>query len=132
MRVLLVEDDEGIRECVAEVLDGHRVDTAANGLEALRLIEAGNQYDAMLLDLLMPVMGGQELLEELESRGIAMPTVIMTAQSKPSVVGRHLLHKPFEIEGLLAALEHCRRSVTGEHEHPPLASGRPQEEVLSR
>ena len=63
-RVLVVEDDETLRTTVAEALEdeGYQVITATNGAEALRLVRAA-EPDAIVLDLMMPVMDGRAFLE---------------------------------------------------------------------
>ncbi len=82
-RLLLVEDEEGIREPIGESLreDGFEVVTAANGLEALELLRNGQRPSAILLDLMMPVMDGwdfrHEQLADLSLRYI--PVLIFSA-----------------------------------------------------
>jgi two-component system, chemotaxis family, chemotaxis protein CheY len=66
--VLIVEDDPDIRDLVANVLsrEGYFVAQAANGQEALEFLKAHGAPSMMLLDLMMPVLSGPELLEILE------------------------------------------------------------------
>ena len=79
-RVLLVEDEETIRDLLKEVLETvgpHTVLEAENGQEAMKVLES-NQVDFMVSDLAMPIMGGLDLFEKLRSKGINIPTIVLT------------------------------------------------------
>jgi CheY-like chemotaxis protein len=106
--VLLVEDNVDVREMMATALelDGHCVRTAANGWEALRLLESGVHPCVILLDLMMPVMDGWAFGAELENKPAlaAIPVIVVSA------VGGDLLNrvraaayvsKPVDIDRLL-------------------------------
>jgi two-component system response regulator MprA len=108
--VLLVEDDEGIRETVADSLrfEGYDVALATNGAEALEWIDAGGAPAVVLLDLVMPVMDGQELLHRLRERAEHLPVIVMTAAlgAGPAAASAEMvLAKPFDLSDLLAAVE---------------------------
>jgi CheY-like chemotaxis protein len=83
--VLVVEDDIVIRGLIATILeaDGHRVVQAANGKEALDVLEAGERPGLILLDLMMPVLSGAELIELLQQdvRLAGLPVVVVSAFS---------------------------------------------------
>ena len=74
MKVLIVEDDAIQRDVCRNWLlgRGHDVHCAADGPQALRLLEAGS-FDVVVLDWLLPVIDGQELLTRIRQRGLAMP-----------------------------------------------------------
>ena len=77
-RVLLVEDDEVIREIYALKFEMEAVPiaTAGNGAEALKQVPQF-QPDIILLDMMMPVMGGLEFMQKLSAGGANFPTVIV-------------------------------------------------------
>jgi CheY-like chemotaxis protein len=108
--VLLVEDDEGIRESVADSLrfEGYDVAVAANGVEALAWLDAGGAPSMVLLDLVMPVMDGAELLARLRQRSEQVPVVVMTAAlgAGPAAASAEaVLAKPFDLDDLLELVE---------------------------
>ena len=88
-RILLVEDDSGLRKAAERVLKhlGYAVTAAENGLEAIHLIEGGEEFDLILSDLIMPILGGAELYERLQERGIRTPVVFMSGHRPELVQG---------------------------------------------
>jgi CheY-like chemotaxis protein len=106
--VLVVEDEHDLRETVSELLeyDGFRVIQAANGREALAL---ANKTDPCLivLDLMMPVMTGWQVMETLEQEGRldSTPVVIVSASHDAPAGARAFLPKPFGLEALLETVE---------------------------
>jgi CheY-like chemotaxis protein len=104
--VLVVDDDEAIREVVAEVLrdEGYAVTCAENGEQALRELRRGPPPDLMLLDLMMPVLSGWEVLEELEcdERLSRLPIVIVSAMAGPP--SHEHLFKPIDLDRLLSTV----------------------------
>ena len=80
-RVLIVEDDPDLNEAFKIVLDkeGYEVIAAFNGQEALGFLEEDSPNpDIILLDLLMPVMSGEEFLREINESGYKIPVVVFT------------------------------------------------------
>ena len=121
MPILVIEDDPGIRQGIADFLgfEGYAVDVAVNGEEALAYLKA-RRPSLMVLDLVMPVMNGPQLLERLRDEGIAVgvPVAIMTAAmpgASTLPMADAYLSKPFDLEELL--------QVVGRHAGPPHASG---------
>lgn len=110
--ILLVEDDAAIRETVSECLlsEGYRVDAAEHGAEALARLVEGERPALVLLDLVMPVMNGAELVERVrrEPSLAGVPLVLMTAAiSAPGTPLPRVdatLVKPFDLDDLLAAV----------------------------
>ena len=111
--ILVVEDDEIIRESMREVfeLEGFDVVTASNGREALEVVRAGMRPQAVILDLFMPVMDGWQFLAEIErDRDLAdLPvTVVSAAGDRVSGIGRRrYLRKPVTSATLIAAVRAC-------------------------
>ena len=113
---LVVEDDFDLRDALVPILEyeGHRVVSAANGKEALDRLHAMPPPSLILLDLMMPVMNGEEFrAEQLRDPVLAsIPVVVLSAHPSAEERAAHLgaagcLKKPFDIEDLL---EHVRRS----------------------
>jgi CheY-like chemotaxis protein len=109
--VLVIEDDLDIREALLEALalEGYRVTAAQDGAEGLARARA-LRPDLIVLDLMMPVMDGFEFLG---ARGAdeglsATPVIVVTARHPAEVEGCEVLHKPFDLDALLAA---ARRSL---------------------
>jgi DNA-binding response OmpR family regulator len=109
--VLVVEDDAGIREVAAQVLqeEGFAVDTASNGWQALDRITA-HQPDVVLLDLQLPMLSGWGVLQQLRAHAIAVPVVIMTAgyRAAEEAARQHVdgfVAKPFHLQDLVAEVE---------------------------
>ena len=78
-KILIVDDETEIRELVTGVLEmeGHQVVTASNGMEAMERLEK-DQPDLVVLDLMMPVISGLEVLADIRQKG-AVPVILLTA-----------------------------------------------------
>ena len=112
-RILVVDDEETIREIVSSMLAGAHFQTrqAASGIEALAILESGEDFDLVLSDLMMAEMDGIALLERAKERYPDMPIVMVTAVHDIQVALQALrngaydyLLKPFEREQLLATV----------------------------
>jgi putative nucleotidyltransferase with HDIG domain len=112
-RILVVDDEEAIREIVCSMLTaaGYRCGQASSGLTALALLESGETFDLMLSDLMMADLDGIGLLERTKERFPDMPVVMVTAVHDISVAlaairngAYDYLLKPFEREQLLATV----------------------------
>lgn len=106
--ILLVDDDPGVREILHVILEseGYNTATATNGVEALEQA-ATHDLDLVLLDLQMPVMGGQQTLACLREREITVPVVFMSAALRVSDEASRCgadgyLSKPFLVEDVIA------------------------------
>jgi CheY-like chemotaxis protein len=103
--VLVVDDDPDNRDTLAEVLadEGYTVRAAAGGREALALLEHGLRPSVVLLDLMMPGMSGEELIEHVRA-GVAanVPLVVLSARQdwKPPK-GVKCLRKPVGLDKVL-------------------------------
>ncbi len=108
-RVLVVDDDADIREVLADIFEhrGFMVETAENGRVALTKASE-HVPNVIVLDLMMPVMTGQEFLTaKAQHRPLAdVPVVVATASSSRPVAGAaRVLRKPFRSEDLLDVVE---------------------------
>src|ERR1700723_1957489 len=123
-RILVVDDEEAIREIVCAILvaAGYICNQAGSGLEALALLDSGEEFELMLSDLMMADLDGIGLLERTKEKFPDMPVVMVTAVHDISVAlaairngAYDYLLKPFEREQLLAtvrrALENRRLKV---------------------
>jgi CheY-like chemotaxis protein len=117
--VLIVDDDLDIREVLAETLEvrGFDVATAANGLDALRVLRSKSaQPSVILLDLMMPIMDGYGFLEErrLDPAIASIPLAIVTAgygvDRDRLGNGVDIVPKPFDVPRLVGIL-HTLTSV---------------------
>ncbi len=123
-RILVVDDEEPIREIVASMLGtaGYACKQAASGMEALAVLNSGEEFELMLSDLMMADLDGIGLLERTKEKYPDMPVVMVTAVHDISVAlaairngAYDYLLKPFEREQLLntvsRALENRRLKV---------------------
>jgi two-component system response regulator AtoC len=109
MNVLVVDDEKNIRDSIQKLfgLEGMEVTTAADGLEGQRELLA-RTFDAVILDLRMPRMGGQALLEWIVAEGIRSPVIMISALGEISDAVRAIksgaddyLIKPFDPDELI-------------------------------
>ncbi len=111
---MLVEDDDGIRETMASLLEdeGYEVAQACNGAEGLARARAVADPCLILLDLWMPVMNGWQMMEELrqDPRLRAVPVVVISAAGdlQPPPGAAAFLKKPVRLEVLLDTVERHR------------------------
>ena len=79
-RIIVVEDDTDLRETLWRALsrEGYQVSQAGDGTEALSALRM-RPYDLAIIDLVLPRMGGMQILEQLRSLGLTIPTIVITA-----------------------------------------------------
>lgn len=118
--ILIAEDDEAVRALIRTLLkrNGYAVDAVKNGAEALvKLAEC--DYDAILLDLNMPITDGHEVMAHLERTTpgrVAERVIVITAVSNAELRkldGRavfQVIRKPFDLDVLLSAVAECCRA----------------------
>jgi two-component system alkaline phosphatase synthesis response regulator PhoP len=112
-RLLLVEDEPGLVLTLSDRLtrEGYDVESSGDGESGLERAAAG-PFDLVLLDVMLPRMGGFDVLRELRRRGVDTPVIMLTARGQlvDKVVGLKLgaddyVTKPFEMAELLARVE---------------------------
>lgn len=103
--VLIVEDDPDIRNTLGDLLrrEGYEVMLAKDGVEAVSLLEAAHHPCAILVDLLMPGVVGQELLEYLreDDRLASIPVAIVSGSPHLAPEGYKVFKKPLDLRPLL-------------------------------
>src|SRR5262245_24724606 len=114
MKTILVVDDEyAILDALRAILEdeGYAVLTAADGKEALELLDKGPVPDALLIDVMMPIMDGREVVEVVRKRPATstVPVILMSAAPRALARGADLgvaanLQKPFAVDTLLDTL----------------------------
>lgn len=121
MRILFAEDEHSLSRAVTALLEknNYSVDPVYDGEEALAYLEAGN-YDALILDIMMPKMDGLEVLRRLRQAGNPIPVLLLTAKSEveDKVTGldtgaNDYLTKPFSTAELMARIRAMTRSPAG-------------------
>jgi two-component system, OmpR family, copper resistance phosphate regulon response regulator CusR len=119
LRILVVEDEKDMNRLIVKTLQkaGYSVDGCFDGEEAL-LHLMGAEYDAMVLDVMMPKKDGYTLVEELREKEVSIPVLFLTARDSVAdrVKGLDLgaddyLVKPFDFDELLARI----RAITRKH-----------------
>jgi len=124
-QVLVVDDDDDLREALADVLRdaGYTVGTAANGREAMTAMREDPPL-VVLLDLMMPMMNGWEVIAAMadDPALAAIPVCVVSAMSGSAPAAAHVLSKPVSVPALLEAVgRYC----------PPDAPGRRKRGVVT-
>ena len=118
MRLLLAEDEQSLSKALVAILEGNHysVDAVYDGVDALAYLDAGN-YDALILDIMMPKLDGLSVLRKLRASGNQIPVLMLTAKSEvdDKVLGldsgaNDYLAKPFAARELLARIRAKRTS----------------------
>lgn len=122
MRILVVEDEKKVASFIKRGLEqeGYAVDAVYDGVQGLEYAEV-NEYDIIILDIMLPKKNGLDVLREAKEKGIKTPVLLLTARDavEDRVKGLNLgaddyLTKPFAFEELLARVRALtRRGVSG-------------------
>lgn len=121
MRLLLAEDEKSLSKAIVTILkkNNYTVDAAYDGMEALAYIDI-NEYDGIILDVMMPRLDGIGVLKKLRAQGNVTPVIMLTAKAEveDKVLGldtgaNDYLTKPFDAKELLARIRAMTRSMTG-------------------
>ena len=121
MKVLIVEDDKVLAKTIEQCLKNYDVDHAYDGEEGV-LFAKQDIYDAIILDIMMPIMDGYEFLKEIRSHRILTPVLILTAKDglEDKLQGFRdgaddFLVKPFNREELVVRVEALIRRKIGNY-----------------
>lgn len=121
MRILVVEDEKDLNRVISKRLEseGYSVDRCFDGEEALDFIDVG-EFDAIIMDIMMPRINGIEVLKQMRSRNNTTPVLLLTARDG---IGDRVngldagaddyLIKPFAFEELLARIRVMTRKASG-------------------
>lgn len=118
MRLLLAEDEQALSKALKAILErnNYSVDAAYDGKEALEYLETDN-YDGVILDIMMPQVDGITVLREIRKKGNPIPVLLLTARSEvdDKVLGldagaNDYLTKPFNSRELLARIRAMTRA----------------------
>jgi len=121
MRILVVEDERDMNRIITKKLtvEGYGVDSCFDGEEALEHIEL-TEYDAIILDIMMPKIDGLTVLAKMRESGNATPVLFLTARDSVSdrITGLDMgandyLVKPFSLEELMARIRVLTRAFNG-------------------
>jgi two-component system, OmpR family, copper resistance phosphate regulon response regulator CusR len=124
LKVLVIEDEPKVSSFIRQGLEenGYEVDVAFDGMLGLRFASTNN-YDIILLDIIIPLINGIELCRKLREINTAVPVLMLTAlgTTKDKVDGLEAgaddyLVKPFEFDELLARIKSLTRRTKGLHE----------------
>lgn len=121
MRLLVVEDERDLNKVICKMLEkaGYSVDCCFDGEEALDFMDAG-EFDAIVMDIMMPKLNGLEVLKTIRANGNKTPVLLLTARDSISDRVKGLdagaedyLVKPFAFEELLARIRVMTRKTSG-------------------
>jgi CheY-like chemotaxis protein len=111
VKILIVEDEDDARETLAEFFEeeGCAVATAANGAEALARLAAEELPSVVLLDLLMPVVDGNEVYERMQRdpRLAKVPVIVSTSAPDRAPSGVLIMKKPMNLRRLMNVVRQC-------------------------
>jgi len=120
-RILVIDDEPFVCDAVKMMLmfDGHSVETASSGQEALAMFEAG-KFDVVITDYAMPAMKGDELALAIKAKAPSQPVVMITAYAEmiqasgnPLTGVDAIISKPFLLENLREAIAKVAPSSGG-------------------
>lgn len=106
-KILIVDDEPWVRDIFTDfcsLTDSVVVETAENGMDALKMIRGG-QYDLVTVDLIMPEMSGMEVLSEIKRMAPQVPVMVITGNATDKLINQagvmgacQVLYKPIQLE----------------------------------
>jgi response regulator RpfG family c-di-GMP phosphodiesterase len=116
-KVLIVDDDPGIRETISQIIEelGYTSETACDGFDALEMLESG-PYLCVFTDIMMPKMTGLELIKKVKAREISLPIIVITGYASLEIAidamkcgASDFISKPFKLNQIQLLLNKVRR-----------------------
>lgn len=116
-RVLIVDDDPGIRETISQLIEelGYGCDTAPDGPEALVMLDS-KPYLCVFTDIMMPKMTGLELIKKIKARDVSLPIIVITGYASLEIAidamkcgASDFLPKPFKVSQIRLLLSKMKR-----------------------
>ncbi len=116
-RVLIVDDDPGIRETISQLIEdlGYACDTAPDGPDALVMLDS-KSYFCVFMDIMMPKMTGLELIKRIKAREISLPIIVITGYASLEIAidamkcgASDFLSKPFKVSQIQLLLGKMKR-----------------------
>ena len=121
MRILVAEDEKDLNQVISKHLqrEGYSVDSCYTGEDALTFLESGT-FDIAILDVMMPLLSGFDVLRNIRQKNISTPVLLLTAKDsvQDKVYGLDIgaddyMVKPFSFDELLARLRVLTRQAAG-------------------
>lgn len=111
-KILVVDDELDLAESIASILEseGYLVRVVAGGTAALEIMQK-EHIDLLILDVMMPIVKGSDVIEKMKSdmKLAAIPILLMSASKEPTPTGimswDHFLRKPFDINELVTSVQ---------------------------
>jgi len=116
-KVLIVDDDPGIRSTISELIEelGYLCETASDGLDAVELLDSG-PYLCVFTDIMMPNMSGLELIKKIKARDVSLPIIVITGYASLEIAidamkygASDFISKPFKVKQIELMLNKVKR-----------------------
>ena len=132
-RLLVVDDDHAIRKLLERIAKraGFEVETAKDGADALEMIEAREEYDVALVDLMMPRLSGYEFVQRISTREQRPVIIVATALTNADVATvddtlvRRVIRKPFDVQSIVTSLTEAMQHVAAKRAMLTIAAPAP-------
>ncbi len=116
-KVLIVDDDPGIRSTISELIQelGYESETASDGVDAVGLLDSG-PYLCVFTDIMMPNMSGLELIRKIKARDVSLPIIVITGYASLEIAieamkygASDFISKPFKVKQIELLLNKVKR-----------------------